>query len=115
MFPIGNPQIYFDRRTLEVTGSGHSFRPSIRKANQSAVDTDGFLGVELRGVSGILYSHAHAAFPSRPLGRDFVLVHNPKAVCPLPTGMMPCAREYHARLTDEHLEIEPLAGPLGTL
>jgi hypothetical protein len=53
-----------------------------------------FLSNEYSHVSAVLYSRANwICRPQRP-GDDFILVHNPKAQCPLPIGWLAVGEEW---------------------
>lgn len=75
------------------TGSGsfsYQRKTQVLNANLSPVGTSFFLDPENTHISAILYSHENV-FNSG----DYYLVHNPKALIPLPAGSFKGVREFY--------------------
>jgi hypothetical protein len=97
VFPFGDEYVTLDRDSLEVTGAGYRYAPTVAKERGAEVRMDAFISEEFVGISAILYSTADAL--NHPVGRladSFILVHNPLAANPLPRRSLPCRREYWA-------------------
>lgn len=84
-FPIGSPVVTFDRKTLKQVGYGYQFRPSIRKASGTSIETALFERHRYRGLSGLLCSRIDVANRPATMGQDFQLVCNPNAHVSLPS------------------------------
>lgn len=97
VFPLGHLQFIFDRKTMKRVETKHQFRPAIFKSSGKDVSTAGFMSEQYAGVSGILYSRANAYMTARPLGSDFLIVHNPMAARPVRLGLLAGDREYTTR------------------
>ena len=92
VYPIGSHAIVFDSAFQEVS-SGFAYRPEIKKANGSTVDTTVFQDETFSGVSAIIYSCANVADGHRELGDEFQFLHNPTAANPVPRGWLQKGRE----------------------
>jgi hypothetical protein len=110
VFSLGPLEFVFDRNTKTVVERRHQFRPAVRKVNLAEIPTDTFLTDRCKGISAILHSYASAGTTARPLGLDFVVVHNPMASTPVPLRLIPAALEWHALPTDEGFELKPIEG-----
>jgi len=100
VFPMGALGYAIDAATRQIVDRKHQFRPIIQKNNRAGVSTEIFVNDEYRGLSAILHSHAHA-FMNRPLGTDFEIAHHPLAAQPVPAGLIPARREWHATPNEE--------------
>lgn len=83
ILPIGN---YFYNFDSEESGITH--RGIITRATGAEVSTNIFLDEEYNHISAILYSNTHAGNFNQESGDDFILIHNPKALNPLPINII---------------------------
>lgn len=88
VFPIGDQQLKINRDTKSVVGSGFQFRPAIKRTSGTSISTDLFIDRTYECLSGILLSHASAINLIKPLGSDFIFIHNPLAKNPAPRGLL---------------------------
>jgi hypothetical protein len=79
---------------MKAISAQYSLQASVSKDTGSEVRTDTFLHPDSRHVSAVLYSAADPLNRPAQIGADFVLVHNPHAIAPLPRGFLRCGREY---------------------
>ncbi|MYA35341.1 MAG: hypothetical protein F4Y34_01580 [Gammaproteobacteria bacterium] len=91
---IGNPQITLDRYTMQVISSGFEKRPHLKKASGTEISTRGFVDGSLARISAVIYSHVDCVNHPPRLGDDFLCVHNPYAIHPLPIGFLGRGVEY---------------------
>jgi type I restriction enzyme S subunit len=98
VFPIGVLQVVLDKNTTRIMGSRHQFRPEIVKTSGCSVSTEIFIDRKYSGISAILHSCANVGMSSRPLGVDFLLVHNPLAARPVTQQLLDTDREYWVEL-----------------
>jgi hypothetical protein len=83
-----------DRHSLRRLETHIEFRDHVDKISKSPVSTDLFLRREFAHISAVLYSSADCVnYPRKP-GLEFVLVHNPNARVPLPSGWLPVGEQY---------------------
>jgi hypothetical protein len=106
VFPLGALQFIFDRETGKLTGSSHQFRPNIYKKSGSEVSTEVFVNEPCAGISAVMHSSAYACMTKQPLGSDFLLIHNPIAIAPVPRGLLVSPREYWATPVDNGYELQ---------
>jgi len=100
---IGLPQFDFNinRDKVEVVNRGFQYQPFVRKLSGSEVSTAAFIDPANAGISGLIYSCVAVdrlrSFADRfdpfPLGKDFVLIHNPYAASATPVGWLKRGRE----------------------
>jgi len=83
ILPIGDQ--YYD---FQNERSGISHRDTIIRENGAEVSTNVFLDDAYRHISAILYSNTHAGRFDEEIGSDFILIHNPNAVNPLPIDLI---------------------------
>lgn len=83
ILPIGD---YFYNFDSEESGITH--RDIITSETGAEVSTNIFLDDEYNHISAILYSNTHAGNFNQESGDDFILIHNPKAVNPLPINII---------------------------
>lgn len=93
VLPFGVPQVIVDIGNSEIVDTGYQHRPHIKKESGVEVPSHFFLDDTYSALSGVLYSNA-SAFNFKPLGTDFVYLHNPNAENPLPRGWLKTGREY---------------------
>jgi hypothetical protein len=83
-----------DVQSLRRLETHIEFRDHVDKISKSPVSTDLFLREESAHISAVLYSSADCVnYPRKP-GLEFVLVHNPNARVPLPSGWLPMGEQY---------------------
>ena len=113
VFAVGPYQINIDRDTLKQTGAGHQHRPLIAKTKGAPVPAYTFLNNRFRPISAIWavdLDGTSTIVNSEPM----VVVHNPNAINPIPTGFLPAHDEYVATpIGTEEYELNRLAGNLG--
>lgn len=63
-------------------------RKAVRKKSGGEVRLDIFYNENYRGISGVLFSRCDVMTRLRQLGHDFMFVHNPGAINPLPHGWL---------------------------
>jgi type I restriction enzyme S subunit len=100
VFPMGTLEFVFERNTRKAVRLQHQYRPNIYKASGAAVSTELFISDEYCTVSGVIRSFANANMATHPLGVDFVMVHNPRAMNPMPQKLIKAEREYYAMPTE---------------
>jgi len=105
--PVGPFQITIDRVTLQQTGHGHQFRPSVLNANRKDVPTNVFLRPESAAISAIFAMHES---PDRISSRTdrVVMVHNPLAQNPIRPNTLYARAEYVAAIRDDGFELRKL-------
>lgn len=87
-----------------------SYYPITRKTSGGPVATDVFRTPNHSQISAVLFSGVDAANPLELTGQDFVFIHNPYAVNPVPTWCLPEIREWVASFApngDVRLELRP--------
>jgi hypothetical protein len=100
VFPIGPYQIHIDRGTLKTIGRGHQERFSIVKPNGASVPSHAFLDPRYRPVSAI-WAMDFNGFGAIGHLEPSALIHNPNAINPLPTGVLPVDDEFVATPVNE--------------
>ncbi|TIS99166.1 hypothetical protein [Mesorhizobium sp.] len=111
-FAIGPLQVLFNRETLEASAPEHQRRMLISKPRGEAVPVDTFLDQRFTPVSAIWAIDADEGTLLGKVPRSAV-VHNPSAINPVPTGLLPAQDEYEARtLDDDNYQLERIDGRL---
>lgn len=80
----------------EEMSVGYAYRPEIIKQSKGSVPTNIFQRKEYEGISGIIFSRSDIFNLHRKLGSDFIFIHNPLAINPIPFGWLKIGREYRA-------------------
>ncbi len=101
VLPIGNMQVTFDRDPSVPTETSYQYRRTVERMKGAEIETDVFLQDRYRSLSAVLYSSVDACNPTRRLGDDFILIHNPRAVVPLPDMTIRRGREYRVRESED--------------
>lgn len=83
ILPIGDYSYNFASETTSI-----SYRDTIRRVGGADVSTNVFLDDNYRHISAILYSNTHAGRFDEEIGSDYLLIHNPKAINPLPADII---------------------------
>ncbi|WP_075187880.1 hypothetical protein [Teredinibacter haidensis] len=94
VFEGGSDKFIFDKATGSVESRQIDYRPEIDKYNNNSICTNFFRIKEFENISALLFSES--SLWSRPCetGSDYVIVHNPLAVNPLPEGYFQFGSEY---------------------
>ena len=93
LLPFGALSIDINPKTREVTDTYYQFRPELQKQNLSSVATTAFLEAEYAAFVGVLHSGVDSANHPAMLGGDFLLLHNPSALSPLPRNIFSWCRQ----------------------
>ena len=96
LFPFGHEVIEISRRDGRVVGRRHEHTPAVIKQNGAAVPTTGFETPGWARISMVIHSPVDVFNGTSAEGREFVTVHNPHAVNPLPLGLLKLGTEYWA-------------------
>ncbi len=107
VLPFGWPQVTFDTSSHEnkVVNRGYQYRPSLRKASGSEVDTDIFTKPEYQHISAVMFSNVDVANPTPVMGEDFIIVRNPLAPRQLPDDFPKVGWEYKAELSQSEITL----------
>jgi hypothetical protein len=97
VYPANNPAIEINLKTMAVSDRYTEYRDRVKKSRGAEVATDVFLDSEFEHIGAVLYGEAGWVEPSNPPGSDFRIVHNSRAVTPLPDGWFPAGDEYWSR------------------
>ena len=117
---IGLPQVDFNvgREDVDVVNRGFQYQPFVRKLSGRDVSTAVFINPANAGISGLIYScvavdrlrnFANKLAPF-PLGKDFVLIHNPYAASPIKPGWLKRGRELMVEINIKRRWIEHSKG-----
>lgn len=93
VYPANNPVIEINR-TMTRSKPYVEYRDHVQKALGAKVWTDVFLDSAFAHVSAVLYDDSDWVDQSNQPGADFKVVHNSKALIPLPDGWFPAGDEY---------------------
>jgi len=97
VYPAGNLATEFNRVTKTMSDLYLEYRDCVKKIGGAGVATDIFLKPEFSHISVVLYGYVNWVDPPNPPGADFIIVHNPMALTPLPDGWFPFGVEYWCR------------------
>lgn len=92
--PFGPFAVAIDRHSHEIVDSHYQFRDSVRKLGGSSASTTAFLDPAFSFCSAVLHSAVDCANRPDELGRDFTLLHNPNASCPVDPSVFSWARQW---------------------
>lgn len=112
VFPIGPKQIKINNNSMEIIESTYQYRPKIQKSEKAHVETNIFLDDKFEAISAIWAVDIDGSYIVGNY-EPMVIIHNPKAKNPLPTGLIPANYEYVARIIGDELEITREMGILG--
>lgn len=104
VFPVGPYAITINTETTEVVGSGYTSRTEIAKPPSTTVPTDSFFDARYSGVSAIIGTMA-GVNASCELTAPVIVVHNPNATNPIPTGILGASAEYVAQINEDGIQI----------
>lgn len=96
VLPYGHQEVRFELESGRAVDVGYQYRPEIMNARNAPVRTDLFLDPAYGFISGVLYAGVDELNRPALPGPEFIFVHNPSAVAPLPRGFFPFGREYWA-------------------
>jgi hypothetical protein len=105
LFPIGHEEVITEldaNETMKIVGNRFQFRPEIKKASGKDVSTFIFLSRDYENLSAVLFSSVGVINRPERMGQDFMLVHNPLAKNPLPSGFFKLGKEYTIQVLDNH-------------
>jgi hypothetical protein len=91
---VGDEVFVINTSTREVVERTHARQPTVAKRSGSQVSQEMFLDGSHAHVSACLYSAVEICNRPNPHGCEFVVLHNPAALNPLPRGTIQCGREY---------------------
>src|SRR5258708_1309526 len=91
---VGSVVLEIDLATRKRLGASVEFRDHVLKKSSARVPTDLFLQQESAHVSAVLYTASDCVNHPRNLGSDFILVHNPNAILPIPESWLPVGEQY---------------------
>ena len=94
VFPIGDPYVVINRRTLQSVSQGVQYRDGIAKLNGTVIPTTSFLNEEFSGISGVIYSCTTIWNYPPQLGQIAYFIHNPLAKNHLPRGWLELGTEF---------------------
>jgi len=95
VFAVGPYQLIIDRDSLKMVNADHQHRPIIKKPSGADVPAYTFLDERFRQISAIWAVDIDGT-SSAGYSEPMVVVHNPDAVIPIPTGFLPAHAEYVA-------------------
>ena len=93
VFSVGNEVEVFNVGKRTVVDRYNEYQDRVVKVNGTPMPTNFFEDQISKGISAILYSTANVS-AYRKLGCDFKLIHNPKAINPIPRGFLNFGSEY---------------------
>lgn len=95
VFPVGPFQVFISPDTMKQVGADYQYRPEIININGSPVPADTFLDPKFEQVSAIWAVDIDG---SSVMGNRecLAVVHNPNAMNPIPTHLLPAYDEYVA-------------------
>lgn len=96
VLPIGD--YYYNFETEE---SGITFRDRVIRESGTEIFTNIFLDDNYNHISAILYSNTHAGKFDEEIGSDFILIHNPKAINPVPINIIQNGKVINIETDDE--------------
>lgn len=102
LYGIGDLVLQIDRSTGKSLDKTLARQDEVIKQSGASVRTDIFLDSAYSFISAVVYSPAD--WINRPWtpGNDLVLLHNPLAKRPLPTGWLGIGQEYHCGVDALH-------------
>lgn len=94
VFEGGSDKFIFDKATGAIESRQIEYRPEIAKYNNHSIRTNFFRSKEYANISALLFSESSLWSRPSEVGSDYVIVHNPLAVNPLPEGFFQFGAEY---------------------
>jgi hypothetical protein len=113
LLPVGDLIFWMNRETREVMSKEYKYREGVDKTTGDGniiISTEPFLNEEYSHISAVVYSWANAGNPieRKKWGSDFFVLHNPRAINPLPRGFVNCGQEYNVAVADDSFTMEPV-------
>ena len=93
LLPFGSLTVSIDRDSREIIDSFHQYQPTIEKKNKSTVSKESFLNPEFENFPAVIHSGVDCMNHPVHIGEDFLVLHNPAAVSPIPNRLFPWARQ----------------------
>lgn len=106
LLPIGSPSVLINIATNKIEEWGYAYRPNVFKANGSLVSTEFFLDPQYASISAVLFSEANFLINPTDARKNFLVIHNPIAINPLPQGWLGFGRECIPRIEGDKLIAE---------
>lgn len=94
VFPFGHLVAEIDKRSGSVADAFYLFRDKVVKNAGTPISTSMFLNENYNVITGLLYSCVDAVNYPDNIGSDFIYLHNPLALNPIPHGTFQFCREY---------------------
>lgn len=101
-------QVTFHRDPSVPTETSYQYRRAVERKKGAEIETDVFFQDRYRRLSAVLYSHVDAGNPARRLGDDFILIHNPRALVPVPDMTIRRGREYWVRESGDVFSLDSI-------
>lgn len=111
--PLGALTLALDRETMEIKDSFHQRREAVVKKAGSPVATTSFLDPKFSAFCAVLHSAVDCTNHPLRFGDDFLVLHNPTALPPLPTNLFSWYRQFEFQ--DKTLQEIPTVGIPNTL
>ena len=105
VFPFGQQKVTYDLKGRVKPKWSFEYKPLIKKGSGVEIPTTIFINENYKMLSGILYSTCDAFNGLEPKGNDFIFVHNPFALNPLPVGTFKLGREFVPKINGELINI----------
>lgn len=105
VLPFGTAMVGFGRDPDDFVEYGYSYREQIQKKGGDPVSTKMFLNEKYADISAIIYSEENLINIPKPLGKDFLSLHNPLAKNKLPRGPFKFCKEYWYLLEERELRV----------
>ena len=94
VFEGGSDKFNYDKTTGSVASRQIDYRPEIAKYNGNSISTNFFRDKKYENISALLFSESSLWSRPSETGSDYVIVHNPLALNPLPEGYFQFGTEY---------------------
>lgn len=102
VFPIGDIKYFMNSNRVEYEYVKNNCKKiNFSNPKKGIVEKDFFLNNDYEMISAILYSEASISDKTYPLGKDFIVVLNPKAKNPLPKGFFKNTEEWSVQSKNE--------------
>lgn len=105
VLPFGWPRVTIDKNSLRTVDRGWEYRPYLKKESGELVDTDIFIKPEYNHISAVISSMDNAVNPTTTMGNNFIIVHNPLALRPLPDDFLKIGWEYRAEVSEKEIAL----------
>lgn len=109
LVPMGPPYAVVDS-TGKPLKEGRQYQDTIAKANGAGVSTEFFFDQANAHISGVLFALAMPGNRPDEVGSDFFFAHNPRAICPLPRGLLHVGTEFVFQESRGGFSVEEVPG-----